>query len=317
MSAPAIAVFRGGVSLERDVSLDSGRAAYEELRTHFERVEDFVIERREIPARISGETHVVFSTLHGIFGEDGGMQQLLEQRSIEFAGCDATSSAFCFNKRQTKQKVAAAGIPVAPGVFVRAGDASRAAAILAEVGPVVVVKPNCQGSSVGLAFARDEASLAAAIAAAGGDGSLVEKQIVGREVTVGVLDGEPMGVVEIVPKSGRFDYASKYTKGFTTYLAPAPLSASTTEQLRNHARVAFEACGGRDFARVDFMIEEKGGPVFLEINTLPGLKETSLLPMSAQCEGLDFSALLMRMITPAIKRYAHARPNRFSTTIRS
>lgn len=316
MNSPTIALFRGGVSLERDVSLDSGRAAYEALSAQFERVEDFVIERREVPAQVSGETHVVFSTLHGIFGEDGGMQELLQQRSIEFAGCDATSSAFCFNKLRTKQKVAAAGVPVAPGVLVRVEDASRAATILKELGSAVVVKPNCQGSSVGLTFATDEATLAVAIAAAGDDGSLVEKQIVGREVTVGVLDGEPMGVVEIVPKSGRFDYASKYTKGFTTYLAPAPLSASTTEQLRNHARVAFEVCGCRDFARVDFMIEERGGPVFLEINTLPGLKETSLLPMSAQCEGLDFSALLLRMITPAIKRHEHARQKPFSSANR-
>lgn len=317
MSAPAIAVFRGGVSLERDVSLDSGRAAYEALRAQFERVEDFVIESREVPARVTGETHVVFSTLHGIFGEDGGMQRLLEQRSIDFAGCDSASSEFCFNKLQTKEKVAAAGVPVAPGVFVRAEDASRAGEILAKLGSPVVVKPNCQGSSVGLAFANDEDSLVAAIALAGEDGSLVEQQIIGREVTVGVLEGKPMGVVEIVPKSGRFDYASKYTKGFTRYLAPAPLSASITEQLRSHARVAFEVCGCRDFARVDFMLGDQVGPVFLEINTLPGLKETSLLPMSATCEGLDFSALVARMIAPALKRHARARHNPVSTAARS
>lgn len=317
MNAPTVAVFRGGVSPEREVSLDSGRAAFEALRGRIERVEDFVIETREVPAGVSAQTHVVFSMLHGIFGEDGGMQRLLEQRSIEFAGCDAASSAFCFDKLQTKQKVAAAGVPVAPGGFVRADEASRAASILEELGPAVVVKPNCQGSSVGLTFVKDAVALAAAIEAAGEDGSLVEKQIVGREVTVGILDGEPMAVVEIVPKSGRFDYASKYTKGLTDYIAPAALPAMLTEKLREHARQAFNVCGCRDFARIDFMIDGNNQPVFLEINTLPGLMETSLLPMSAKCEGIDFAALLLRMITPAINRYEHARAKTLSSLNRS
>jgi D-alanine-D-alanine ligase len=153
-------------------------------------------------------------------------------------------------------------------------------------------------------------SLVAAIGMADEDGLVVEKQIIGREVTVGVLDGEPMGVVEIAPKSGRFDYASKYTKGFTEYTAPAALPDETTTKLRDYARQAFRVCGCRDFARIDFMIDQDGGPVFLEVNTLPGLKETSLLPMSANCEGLDFAALLVRMITPAINRFlqAHEQP---------
>jgi D-alanine-D-alanine ligase len=134
-ATPTVAVFRGGVSLERDVSLDSGRAAYEAFRTRFDSVEDFVIEKREVPFGVAADTHVVFSTLHGVFGEDGGMQELLEERLIHFAGCDAASSAFCFDKLQTKKKVAEAGVPVAPGVFVRRAEAERAASILEEIGP--------------------------------------------------------------------------------------------------------------------------------------------------------------------------------------
>jgi len=299
---PTIAVFRGGVSPEREVSLGSGKAAYESLcRTH-PRVEDHVIEARVVPASVQAGTHVVFSTLHGVFGEDGGMQALLEAKGIQFTGCDARSSALCFDKQRTKQTVAAVGVPVARGILAERADAARASAIIADLGSSLVVKPNCQGSSVGLSFVSDAAGLARALAAAGDDGCVVEQRIAGTEVTVGVLDGEAMGVVEIVPASGTFDYTSKYTKGLTEYFAPARLDPALTALLQRHAATAFAACQCRDYARIDFMIGNGAQPVMLEINTLPGLKETSLLPMSARVVGLDFDALLARMTRPAIDR---------------
>ena len=299
---PIIAVFRGGVSPEREVSLGSGKAALESLRRTHARVEDYIIDTRAVPESVRAETHVVFSTLHGVFGEDGGMQALLEARGIAYTGCDAASSALCFDKQRTKSAVAAAGVPVARGLLVGRGDAARAASIVTDLGPDLVVKPNCQGSSVGLSFVRDADALATALAAAGDDGCVVEQRISGTEVTVGVLDGEAMAVVEIVPASGTFDYTSKYTKGLTEYFAPARLDASLTFSLQRHAAAAFAACQCRDYARIDFMIGNDGMPVMLEINTLPGLKETSLLPMSARVVGLDFDALLTRMTRPAIDR---------------
>ncbi len=305
MSTPVLAVFRGGVSPEREVSLGSGAAALAALRRSFPRVEDFDITARAVPAGVGAGTHVVFSTLHGVFGEDGGMGALLEARGIAFGGCDAASSALCFDKRLTKETVARAGVRVAAGILAHRADVSRAAAILADLGPDLVVKPNRQGSSVGLAFIVGAEALAGALAAADDDGCIVETRIAGREVTVGVLDGEAMGVVEIRPKSGRFDYASKYTKGRTDYLAPAPLEPALTERVRRAAVEAFAACGCRDFARVDFMLGADG-PVLLEINTLPGLKETSLLPMSARCLGMDFDELARRMIAPALARASSA-----------
>jgi D-alanine-D-alanine ligase len=310
MSDPIIAVFAGGVSPEREVSLGSGSAAFESLRRSFARVELCDITQRAVPAAIRAETHVVFSTLHGVFGEDGGMQSQLEERGITFTGCDAAASELCFNKQRTKETVARAGVPVARGVLAGRADAARAASLVAELGARLVVKPNCQGSSVGLSFVDDANALAEALAAAGDDGCIVEQRISGRETTVGVLDGEAMGVVEIRPKSGRFDYASKYTKGLTEYLAPAPLDAALVARLQRHAVDAFRACGCRDYARVDFMISaDDGRLVMLEINTLPGMKETSLLPMSARCVGLDFDALVRRMAAPAIARYRAARRN--------
>ena len=135
---------------------------------------------------------------------------------------------------------------------------------------------------------------------------MIEKRIFGREIAVGVLEGHAMGVVEIRPKSGIYDYASKYTKGLTEYLAPAPLSAELTAKIRAAAETAFAACGCRDYARVDFIIGANEAFYLLEINTLPGMKETSLLPMSARCEGVDFTDLVRKMVTPALQRFSAA-----------
>lgn len=301
MSEPLIAVFRGGVSPEREVSLGSGAAALESLRRSFPHVIDCEISDRSIPEGIVAGRHVVFTTLHGVFGEDGGMQALLEERGIAYCGCDAISSRRCFNKDETRRIAARAGVPVARGTFARRDDFRRSEEIFSEFGPHVVVKPNCQGSSVGLAFVESPEGLARRLSEADGDGCIVEERIDGREITVGVLDGLALGVVEIRPKSGPFDYANKYTKGRTEYFVPAPLDVATTASIRRHAETAFAWCGCRDFARADFIVGPNG-PVFLELNTLPGLKETSLLPMSARSEGLDFEALVRRMILPAIDR---------------
>ena len=160
---PIVAVLRGGVSPERDVSIGSGKAALEALSRLFARVEDHVIDSRALPGGIGSRSHVVFSTLHGVFGEDGGMQALLEERGVAFTGCGSSASALCFDKQRTKQTVAAAGVPVARGLLAGASDASRAAAIVSDLGAELVVKPNCQGSSVGLCFVSDASALAQAL----------------------------------------------------------------------------------------------------------------------------------------------------------
>jgi D-alanine-D-alanine ligase len=145
--------------------------------------------------------------------------------------------------------------------------------------------------------------VAAALASVGPGRWLAERRIRGRELSVGVLNGAAMGVVEIRPRSGVYDYESKYTKGATEYLAPAPLADGVTAAVRAAAASAFAACGCRDYARVDFMLAGDEEPFFLEINTLPGMKETSLLPMSARCAGLDFISLVREMAMPAVERF--------------
>ncbi|HYD83649.1 MAG TPA: D-alanine--D-alanine ligase, partial [Opitutus sp.] len=202
-----------------------------------------------------------------------------------------------------EKRGAARGINVIPGMTFAANEKPTVDAVIATLGEQVVVKPNDQGSSVGLRVVGSRAELVEALAAITTGNWLIEKRVFGRELAVGVLMGRPLGIVEIRPKSGIYDYASKYTKGLTEYLAPAPLSAELTVAIRAAAATAFAACGCRDYARVDFMIGENDAFYLLEINTLPGMKETSLLPMSARCEGLDFNELVRDMVAPALQRF--------------
>lgn len=304
-SEPIIAVFRGGTSSERDVSLGSGAAAAQALARSFP-TRVFTIDADALPAGLDPARHVVFSTLHGTFGEDGGMQRLLDEAGVTYAGCDAAGSALTMDKAATKAAAAARGITVAKGMTF-CGDAKPSAeTVIAELGEHVVVKPNDQGSSVGLTVAMDRAVLARALGEITEGNWLIEQRLVGREFSVGVLHGKAMGVVEIRPKSGVYDFASKYTKGATEYFAPAPLSETLTRAAQAAAETAFAACGCRDYARVDFILCEQNvnNPLYLlEINTLPGMKETSLLPMSARCVGLDFTGLVRELVSPAVQRF--------------
>ena len=198
------------------------------------------------------------------------------------------------------------GVQVAPGRNFTMVNKPTAAALVAELGEQVVLKPNRQGSSVGLQIVSSRAGLEIALGGIRQGEWVAEKRILGRELTVGLLRGRAMGIVEVVPKSGVFDYTSKYTKGLTEYIAPAKLSEETAAAVRLAAETAFAACGCRDYARIDFMLSGEGELYLLEINTLPGMKETSLLPMSARCVGLDFVALCRELVAPAVTRFQQA-----------
>jgi len=309
MIKPIIAVFAGGTSAEREVSLGSGRAAALALARSFP-TRFFEVVGPAIPAGVDAARHVVFSTLHGTFGEDGGMQRLLDAAGIQYAGCDAVSSGLTMDKARTKEAVAARGGRVVPGIFFEAAARPTVDAVVAEWGEHLVVKPNSEGSSVGLALISSRAELVAKLASIKTGSWLLERRIVGRELSVGVLGGKALGVVEIRPKSGVYDFASKYTKGLTEYFAPAPLDPAHTQAAQAAAELAFAACGCRDYARVDFMLSARNELYLLEINTLPGMKETSLLPMSARCVGLDFSRLVRELVAPSLGRFQEAATSR-------
>jgi len=298
-----IVVLAGGVSSEREVSLGSGRACAEALARSFP-TRFIDVTSKSVPPGIDPQHDVVFSTLHGTFGEDGGMQTLLDRAGIEYAGCDAASSALTFDKEATKQRVREWGVAVPAGRMFDA-DAKPAASELVEaLGEGIVIKPRRGGSSVGLAICAHQAAVEHALVNLAPGAWLAEQRILGREVTVGVLSDRPLPVVEIAPRDGVFDYAAKYTKGLTEYLAPAPLDPELARQLQVDALKVYRGCGCRDFARIDFMITAENARILLEINTLPGMKETSLLPMAANCEGMDFTGLVDAMVQPACKRLA-------------
>ncbi len=302
MNDARIAVICGGSNEEREVSLSTGKAVAEALRVNFE-VDVFEIKSDELPPGLDPERHVVFPALHGSFGEDGGLQNLLEDAGIAYAGTGPEGSRLCFAKQETKNAVLAAGVRVAPGMLFTLpcpfpeGETFRALA------PSFFLKPDRQGSSVGLSEVVGVEQLRLLWGELKPGEWLLEKRIMGREITVGMLNGKDLGLVEIRPRGGSYDYRHKYTKGLTEYLFPAKINGVVENEIRAAARAAYTVCDCRDFARIDFMLNAEEESFFLEINTLPGLTATSLLPMSASCNGINFPKLVGEMVAPALRRF--------------
>ena len=293
-----ITVMRGGPGAEREVSLRSGAAVAQALRARGHTVTELDPQTPEwtLPAG----TQVVFLALHGIYGEDGTVQRQLDALGVRYTGCGAEASRIAFDKVLTKQQCLAAGVPTARFVTVRTADAP----LPGDLPLPLVVKPSRQGSSVGLQFVERAEAWGAALAEALKFDSevLVEEKISGRETTVGILAGQPLPVVEVRPRAGSYDYRNKYTAGATEYFCPADFDPATTRRIQAAALGAFAAVGGRDYARVDVMVRPDGSPVVLEVNTLPGMTETSLLPKAALAVGLDYAALCQRMVDLALAR---------------
>jgi D-alanine-D-alanine ligase len=293
-----ITVLLGGPSAEREVSLRSGAAVAKALRSLGHEVEE--LDPRGESWVLPPKTDVVFLALHGTYGEDGTVQRRLDEFGATYTGCDAGSSHIAFDKVLTKKRCLASRVPTAKFLVVN----SEKAPWPKDWPPPLVVKPVRQGSSVGLQFVERVQDWSAALTGALKFDSevLVEEKIVGRETTVGILGGEPLPVVEVRPKTGGYDYKNKYTAGRTEYFCPAEFDFATTQRIQDAALGAFAAVGGRDYARVDVMVRPGGEPVVLEVNTLPGMTETSLLPKAAAAAGLNYAQLCQRMVDLALKR---------------
>jgi D-alanine-D-alanine ligase len=293
-----ITVMLGGPSAESEVSLRSGAAVAQALRSLGHQVDEIdpKNENWELPAG----TDVVFLALHGTYGEDGTVQRELDELGVLYTGCDAQSSRLAFDKHQTKLHCLAAGVPTARFALFD----SVAASWPMGWNPPVVLKPVRQGSSVGLQFVDRVSEWSKALSEAMRHDSqvLMEERITGSEATVGILDGTALPIVEVRPKTGVYDYNSKYTPGATEYFCPAPFDEATTRRIQSAAMGVFEAIGGRDYARVDIMVRPNGEPVVLEVNTLPGMTETSLLPKAAAAAGIGYAELCQRMVDLALRR---------------
>jgi D-alanine-D-alanine ligase len=293
-----VVVMLGGPSAEREVSLRSGAAVARALRARGHRVTELdpVSAGWQLPAA----TDVVMLTLHGTYGEDGTVQRALDALGVPYTGCDAEASRIAFDKVLTKRRCLAAAVPT-PRFEVLSQPGLPWPA---DWRPPVVLKPVRQGSSVGLEFVDRVGDFGPALvrSLAHDCDVVMEERITGVETTVGILEGKALPVVEVQPKAGSYDYTNKYTAGRTEYFCPARLSPEVTRRVQAAALGAFAAVGGRDYARVDVMVTPDGQPQVLEVNTLPGMTELSLLPKAAAVAGLDFETLCERLVELALRR---------------
>lgn len=243
---------------------------------------------------------IAFLALHGAEGENGKLQACLDLFEIPYTGSGYMASALAMNKELSKVVFRRAGIPTPPSVTLRRGDA-----VPEEIGFPCVVKPCSGGSSVGTSIVRCQEDLPGALGLAFScDGEvLVEKYIKGRELTVGVMDGAAMPVIEIIPKTGFYDYKNKYQAGLTEDLCPAPLTAEETDRIQRLAERVYAALGLQVYGRGDFLMEESGELYCLEVNTLPGMTPTSLIPQMAAAQGMSYGELCERIIHISMEKY--------------
>ena len=295
-----IGVLAGGSSSERQISLKSGNAVFNALKEAGFNVELVDVKEEDFASIIDvSAMEVAFIALHGAFGEDGIVQSELALRNIPYTGSGPGPSHAALDKLASKKLFTDHGLKVPDHLVVKAGgDVSGL-----DIPFPCVVKPRYEGSSIGLSIVPSPDRLAEALEAAEpyGRDIIIEKFIAGRELTVGILDEAALPVVEIIPSGGVYDYGAKYHSGDTEYVVPARLDEDTTASARRIGLAAHKALGCEFFSRVDMRLSTEGEIFVLEVNTIPGLTERSLLPMAAKAEGIDFRELCVRMLRGAIK----------------
>ena len=299
MKKPVVGVLMGGRSAEREVSLRTGAAILASLRRCGHRAVG-IDAGRDLPRVLARRgVSVAFIALHGRGGEDGTVQGLLECLGIPYTGSGVLASALAMDKKHSKWVFRAHGLPTPEFEVVARGV--RGTWPLERLETPVVVKPICEGSSVGISVVRSRRALAGALATAFryDAEALVERYIPGRDLTVGVLGDEALAVVEMRPRGGFYGYEPKYKEGETEYFVPAPLTARQTGRAQELALAAHRALGCRGASRVDFRLDERGRPFLIEVNTIPGMTATSLLPKSAGAVGIGFDELVARILADA------------------
>lgn len=304
-----VAVVMGGPSAERDVSLATGTAVAEALRDKGYNVEAIDLEPDRITEQLNecGAT-IVFNAVHGLYGEDGCLQGVLEMIGMPYTGSGVLASALAMDKVASKRIFQATEIPTPRCLILSQEDKQNQKEIILKTFSLpIVVKPASQGSSIGVVIVKQENELTAALETAFSYGKevLIEEFVIGKELTVAVMasQGEVRAfpVINIVPHSGTYDFKSKYTKGETEYLVPAPLSEAETKRAQEVAIQAYKVLGCRGVARADLMLDKEGQVFVLELNTVPGMTSTSLVPKAALAVGLSFPDLCEKILLSAVK----------------
>jgi D-alanine-D-alanine ligase len=304
MAKRRVGVLMGGMSAEREVSLRTGEGVVAALQSKGHDLARIVFgpETRGVDEMVrAAEIDVAFVALHGRGGEDGCVQGMLELLGVPYTGSSVLSSALAMDKLKAKEMFRLHNVPTPPYYAATRADLADLAEIHGSFGFPCIVKPRGEGSSVGIAKAADLGELARGIdsALAYDDCALVERFVRGMEVTVGLLDGRVLGALEIAPKSGLYDYESKYTAGATEYILPPRLASTRTRGILNLAERAARALGCSGACRVDLLVTEGENEYVLEVNTLPGMTPTSLLPKIAAAAGIDYASLCEAILASA------------------
>lgn len=293
-----VAVMFGGTSAEREVSLRSGAAVLAALQKQGVDAHAFDPKDQPLSALTSAGFDRVFIVLHGRGGEDGTMQGALQLLGLPYTGSRVLGSALAMDKIRCKWLFQAQGLPTAKFLVAEAGKQLNYQDILQQLAGKVMVKPANEGSSIGMSAAStaEELQQALAVATKYDSDVLVEQWIQGREFTVSILNGKALPVVEMRTPRSFYDYEAKYQSNSTEYLCPAPLTADQTAFLQQAAAAAFTAVGASGWGRVDAMLDEQGNFYLLEVNTVPGMTEKSLVPMAAKAAGLSFEQLVLQIL---------------------
>ncbi len=301
MMSRRIGVLLGGLSSEREVSLRTGEAVINALRERGHDVTPIYVDRDVDVALRQEQIDVAFICLHGRLGEDGCVQGLLELLGIPYTGSDVMASALAMHKGKAKELFRLHNLPTPAYYTLTEGDLADLPAVHGDFGYPCVVKPIREGSSVGVAICQslDELGPAVERALRFDDEILVERFIAGKEVSVAILDDRALGAVEIAPRDGFYDYQNKYTKGATDYFVPPRLSPERYRGVLAQAVRAHMALGCSGATRVDMMVSDSGNEFVLEVNTVPGLTPTSLLPKIADAAGVSFGELCEQMLAGA------------------
>ncbi|MHB9111664.1 MAG: D-alanine--D-alanine ligase [Thermoleophilia bacterium] len=311
MSKKTIAVLKGGRSLERNISLKSGARVEKALREQGYAAEGIDVDEGLVRTLKELRPDAAFIAMHGRSGEDGTVQELLDILGIPYTGSDVLPSIRCMDKVLSKHIFVADGIPTPPfyafnrDAFQELGAVDTMPIIGEELGFPIVVKPAAQGSALGIRFAHAASELPAALISAFSFDNkvLLEKYVKGTELAVSILGKKPraLPVVEVRPKTDFFDFESRYTMGKADYLVPAEIPEAAAAEVAELSLRVFKSLGCSGFGRVDIIMDESGGLQVLEINTIPGFTETSLLPMAAQAAGIGFNELVEEILLCALE----------------